>query len=336
MSKSLKYVTEFEFPADKGYTGSCAKEPAKAYAKGGSCSGYAKGGSCGDSGKMMKAKGGKVVERATGEKYPSREAMVRHESLETPRMQREEVVKRQVVKAPQNRRRGEPMIKPKERGETLLAQRQQQASPLNAIAQANIPGVAMKKGGKCYADGGKVKKMALGGSSSIRPGERQGSSPVAQARPPAPAARLAPQKQPVASARPVAPVARLAPQKQPVASQSQLRSAVQNPQQKGIQGGLQAGMKVPTQSPMQASMSGQAPSGNMQGGTQGNMRGGTPPRFADIPQGGQKGYATSNTATGMPQTPPQVNSPAMVQSRMYPGAAMKKGGSAKKESSKKS
>ena len=158
MSKSLKYVTEFEFPSDKGYTGSCAKEPAKAYAKGGSCGGYAKGGSCGDSGKMMKAKGGKVVERATGEKYPSREAMVRHESLETPRMQREEVVKRQVVKAPQNRRRGEPMIAPKSRGDTLLAQRQQQA-PLNSIAQAqqvpNIPGAAMKKGGSAKKESSK-------------------------------------------------------------------------------------------------------------------------------------------------------------------------------------
>ena len=150
MSKSLKYVTDFEFPSDKGYTGSCAKEPAKAYAKGGACG-------CG--GKVMKAKGGKVVERATGEKYPSREAMVRHESLETPRMQREEVVKRQVVKAPQNRRRGEPMIKPKERGETLLAQRQQQPAPLNSIAQAqqvpNIPGAAMKKGGSAKKESSK-------------------------------------------------------------------------------------------------------------------------------------------------------------------------------------
>jgi hypothetical protein len=174
MSKSLKYVTEFEFPSDKGYTGSCAKEPAKAYAKGGSCSGYAKGGSCGDS-KMMKAKGGKVVERATGEKYPSREAMVRHESLETPRMQREEVVKRQVVKAPQSRRRGEPMIAPKERGKTLLAQRQQQASPLNAIAQANVPGQAMmKKGGSAKASEKIGKVMNEFKAGDLHSGSKKG------------------------------------------------------------------------------------------------------------------------------------------------------------------
>jgi len=172
MGKSLKYVTEFEFPSDKGYTGSCAKEPAKAYAKGGSCSGYAKGGSC--DGSMMKAKGGKVVERATGEKYPSREAMVRHESLETPRMQRDEVVKRQVVKAPQNRRRGEPMIAPKSRGDTLLAQRQQQASPLNAIAQANVPGAAMKKGGSAKASAKIGKVMGEFKAGDLHSGSKKG------------------------------------------------------------------------------------------------------------------------------------------------------------------
>jgi hypothetical protein len=45
-------------------------------------------------------KGGKVVEKATGETYPSRKAMVKHEKTETPRMQREEVVQKQVVRGP--------------------------------------------------------------------------------------------------------------------------------------------------------------------------------------------------------------------------------------------
>lgn len=44
------------------------------------------------------AKGGKVMEKATGERYPSRSAMVKHEAMETPNMQREEVVKRASVK----------------------------------------------------------------------------------------------------------------------------------------------------------------------------------------------------------------------------------------------
>ena len=45
-------------------------------------------------------KGGKVVEKATGETYPSRKAMVKHEKTETPRMQKEEVVQKQVVRGP--------------------------------------------------------------------------------------------------------------------------------------------------------------------------------------------------------------------------------------------
>lgn len=46
-------------------------------------------------------KGGlKVTEKATGERYPSKSAMVKHEKTETPRMQREELVQKQVVRGP--------------------------------------------------------------------------------------------------------------------------------------------------------------------------------------------------------------------------------------------
>lgn len=46
------------------------------------------------------AKGGAIVEKATGERYPSRKVMTKHESMETPRMQRDEIVKRETVRAP--------------------------------------------------------------------------------------------------------------------------------------------------------------------------------------------------------------------------------------------
>jgi hypothetical protein len=49
------------------------------------------------------ARGGTVTEKTTGERYPSREAMVRHEAKETPRMQREELVQRAKVTAPARR-----------------------------------------------------------------------------------------------------------------------------------------------------------------------------------------------------------------------------------------
>lgn len=45
-------------------------------------------------------KGGEVKEKATGEVYPSRRAMAKHEMMETPRMQKEEIVQRTSVKAP--------------------------------------------------------------------------------------------------------------------------------------------------------------------------------------------------------------------------------------------
>lgn len=84
---ACKYVKEFEFGSDKGYTGSAGKTQVKGYARGGSC-------------KKGYAKGGKVVEKATGETYPSRKAVVKHEMMETPRMQKEEMMQKRVVKGP--------------------------------------------------------------------------------------------------------------------------------------------------------------------------------------------------------------------------------------------
>ncbi len=55
MGKTLKYVSEFTFPSDKGYSGSAGKQMVKGYARGGSC-GYAKGGMK----PMKKADGGRV------------------------------------------------------------------------------------------------------------------------------------------------------------------------------------------------------------------------------------------------------------------------------------
>lgn len=55
------------------------------------------------------AKGGAVVEKATGERYPSRQAMVKHEKMETPRMQREELTERAQVKMPAPRRKMVPV-----------------------------------------------------------------------------------------------------------------------------------------------------------------------------------------------------------------------------------
>lgn len=163
------YVKEFDF-GTKGKDGAVkyAKGGAVKYEKGGSCdSGYAKGGKVqapGFKGQTMiadksslgikdnknpgvkgskpvapnlptlkLAKGGPVVEKATGEKYPSRQAMVKHEKMETPRMQREELTERTQVKMPAPRRKMVPV----------------------APAQPMIGG--MKTGGKVTSKAGQAK-----------------------------------------------------------------------------------------------------------------------------------------------------------------------------------
>lgn len=86
MGKKLQYVSDFAFPSDCGFSGSAGQQMIKGYARGGQCdAGYAKGGK-------------KVVEKATKEVYPSRRAMVKHESMETPRMKKEEVMQSQTVR----------------------------------------------------------------------------------------------------------------------------------------------------------------------------------------------------------------------------------------------
>lgn len=86
---------------------------------------YAKGG---------KAIGGPITEEMTGETYPSRSAMVKHESLETPRMQKQEMVQKSTVRAPAAKMK---------------------AGRAAAGKAAIPPQMPMKKGGvKKFADGG--------------------------------------------------------------------------------------------------------------------------------------------------------------------------------------
>lgn len=77
---ACKYVKEFEFGSDKGYTGSAGQTVVKGYARGGSCKGYAKGGKA-----MVK---------------PAKAAMVKQEMMETPTMRRDEMVQKRMVKGP--------------------------------------------------------------------------------------------------------------------------------------------------------------------------------------------------------------------------------------------
>lgn len=127
MNKGPKYVKEFDFnvkPCEYSYGGEVKKASGGMHKM--------------PNGKMMKnsemvgyKKGGSVKEKATGEVYASRKAMAKHEMEETPRMQREEVMQRTMVKAP---RKGVPV------------------APVGPL-------LAMKKGGMTKASAAKIPKV---------------------------------------------------------------------------------------------------------------------------------------------------------------------------------
>jgi hypothetical protein len=101
------------------------------------------------------AKGG-MKEPATGEKYPSRRAMMKHESMETPSMQKDEVMQSRMVKAPMRR-----------------------AMPVAPMAPMVQPG-AMKKGGFVPGGTGMIKtEGTLGIKGNKNPGEMNGKPTTA-------------------------------------------------------------------------------------------------------------------------------------------------------------
>lgn len=102
-----KYVKEFDF-------GAATKAKGKPYAEGGSvkadmkqdkklvAQALHKHEKAQHPGKPLTKlkKGGKVTEKATGERYASKAAMMKHEMMETPRMQKEEMMQKRVVRGP--------------------------------------------------------------------------------------------------------------------------------------------------------------------------------------------------------------------------------------------
>jgi hypothetical protein len=154
---ACKYVKEFDFgtykagghvkPNCKQDGGSALVGPAKvapAMAK--------KGGT------MCKAKGG-IIEKATGERYPSREAMVKHEKKETPRMQKEEIIERTKTEGVMPRSlQARPMPAPARRPISVAPQ-----GPLLALREGGkIPKSVQPKIGKVMTEfnEGKLKSSS--------------------------------------------------------------------------------------------------------------------------------------------------------------------------------
>lgn len=181
MAKGPMYVKDFNFSSAGKTVGLCNDGMTK-MASGGY---YSKGG---------------MKEAATGEMYPSRRAMMKHESMETPRMQREEVMQSRTVKAPMRRQMPvaptAPMIQPGGmkkggfvKGGTGMVKTEgtlgikgnknpgeKNGKPTTATKKGNVP---FKKGGevKKYADGGPatqtgaLNQMAMQASSPMSPSQ---------------------------------------------------------------------------------------------------------------------------------------------------------------------
>lgn len=131
-------------------------------------------GRCNDSMTKMASGGyyskGGIKEDATGEMYPSRRAMMKHESMETPRMQRDEVMQSRTVKAP-------PVAMAAARqGPPTPMRRQMPVAPTAPMIQ---PG-GMKKGGFVKGGTGMVKtEGTLGIKGNKNPGEKNGKPTTA-------------------------------------------------------------------------------------------------------------------------------------------------------------
>ena len=138
-------VKDFNFSSSGKTVGLCNGSMTK-MASGGY---YAKGG---------KAIGGPITEEMTGETYPSRSAMVKHESMETPRMQKQEMVQKSTVRAPAAKMK---------------------AGRAAAGKAAIAPQMPMKKGGFVERGKGMIpSKGTLGVKNNKNPGEMGGKASI--------------------------------------------------------------------------------------------------------------------------------------------------------------
>jgi len=203
---ACKYVKDFEFSEPAGFSGSSGKVMVKGYARGGktaSCGGsrYKEGGEVNKTDiKQDKAviktavhkheksmhkgepltklkKGGSVVEKATGERYPSRKAMMKHEREETPTMQREEVMERETVRRADRGPSGGPGMRP-DRGVLGIIANKNPGERRGVPVAPNTPMISpMKKGGAVPKSGqhkigkvmGEFKKGDLHSGSKTGP-----------------------------------------------------------------------------------------------------------------------------------------------------------------------
>ena len=163
MGKTLKYVSEFSFPSDKGYSGSAGQQMVKGYARGGSC-GYAKGG-------MAKAEGGKM-DRLKGVIGNERKEMTRVEAKQRDAGQELSRV-RSEMRYDKNEMKGMRKQYPVDRREPMIAMApaapamakggmlfsKKEVNAKNLLGEGKAPPLPHAKGSVNMAKGGMTAKQ---------------------------------------------------------------------------------------------------------------------------------------------------------------------------------
>jgi Family of unknown function (DUF6496) len=171
MGKSLKYVKDFDFSSAGKTVGYCGGGMKKGYAEGGKADiaqdkamiktavhKHEKSMHKGEPLTKLKS-GGAVMEKSTGEKYPSRSAMLKHEMTETPTMEKRESIERETVKAP-----AAPLGMLRDNSKLGI-----QGNKNPGIGRRRMPVAPKEPMIKPYKDGGKVKKNAYADGGPAMP-----------------------------------------------------------------------------------------------------------------------------------------------------------------------
>lgn len=176
MGKTLKYVSEFEFPSDKGYSASSGKTMVKGYARGGACAPMSKGGT------MKKAEGGKVARlkdtisnerkemarveakrRDAGEEMSRVRSEMRYDKNEMKGMRKQYPVdRREPMIAMAKGGMTKPVGSPAPKSDMLYSKKEVNAK--NLLADGKAPSLPHPKGGVNMKHGGMAHSaMAKGG-----------------------------------------------------------------------------------------------------------------------------------------------------------------------------
>lgn len=168
MGKSLKYVSEFEFPSDKGYSGSSGKTMVKGYARGGACN-MAEGGKIARLKDTMSNERKEMARveakrRDAGQEMSRVRSEMRYDKNEMKGMRKQYPVDRRepMIMAKGGMTETKPVGSPAPKSDMLYSKKEINAK--NLLSEGKAPSLPHPKGGVNMKHGGMAhSEMAKGG-----------------------------------------------------------------------------------------------------------------------------------------------------------------------------